>query len=186
MLDQGRYTWRHNSILNLIHLELKHNMSLPSKFKVIADLPGSMSGISTIPTDILITSQRPDLVVIDQALKKILILELTVPYDINVDSAHDRKIKRYENLVRDLNTVGYETIYLAIEIGARGFISKDNQSRIVELLDFTGISISKNIQRTLKDLNASHSLGTFFVVRHTCCENFDVFLSSIRGDVDRH
>ena len=147
MLDQGRYTWRHNSALNAIHSTLQSKLHHPSQFEITCDLPDSMFGISTVPTDILVTTQKPDLVIVDRALKRIILIELTVPFDINISSAHERKTKRYENLISDLNTAGYKASCLAIEIGARGFISKDNQKRIIDMLNFCGISMHR------KDLN---------------------------------
>ena len=151
MLDQGRYTWRHNSVLNIIHSTLLSNLQFPSKIEISCDLPGFICGISTVPTDILVTSQKPDLVIIDRALKKIVLVELTVPFDINVKSAHERKNKRYENLIQDLNCAGYQSSCLAIEVGARGFISKENQLRISDLFRFVGQTMNKKDSNSFLD-----------------------------------
>ena len=79
MLTQGRYTWRHDSILSYIwqvvqSSELVSNESI----RVNVDLPGSMtSNISTIPVNILPTSNRPDMVLFRPQEKEIFIFELT-------------------------------------------------------------------------------------------------------------
>ena len=63
MLDQGRYTWRHNSVLRII-LDSLQDVSAPS-WKIYCDLEGaSKIAGTTIPPDILPTQQRPDLVLI--------------------------------------------------------------------------------------------------------------------------
>jgi hypothetical protein len=52
MLQQGRYTWRHDSILS----SLKHQFSdFNKKWTIITDLPGdnNKKGPSTIPPDVL-------------------------------------------------------------------------------------------------------------------------------------
>ena len=96
MLEQGRYTWRHNSVLNSIFSFFKSVNE--NNLEMICDLPGSLEGISTIPSDIVVTNLRPDLVLIDRQSMEITMLELTVPYDSNIDSAHERKSERYEPL----------------------------------------------------------------------------------------
>ena len=63
-LSQGRYTWRHDSILKCLIGILRSN--LPSDFLLYADLPGfkaSDSPPATIPQDIISTSARPDIVI---------------------------------------------------------------------------------------------------------------------------
>ena len=75
-LNQGRYTWRHDSVLAQIAKGLQKH--LPPSVKVYADLDNMRADINppaTIPPNVLITSLRPDIV----ASKEICLLELTVP-----------------------------------------------------------------------------------------------------------
>ena len=66
-LQQGRYTWRHDSVLQQITSIVK---SLATKdTEVYADLEGLQINGTTIPADILISSgkgSKPDLVLIDR------------------------------------------------------------------------------------------------------------------------
>ena len=77
-LDQGRYTWRHDSVLQvLIHGLQQH---LPDSFKLYADLPGYLANVcppSTIPTSLSSTLSRPDLVLVSN--NSICLFELTIP-----------------------------------------------------------------------------------------------------------
>ena len=74
-LKEGRFTWRHNSVLNYMLQEmLKVNLS---ETTINADLDGFTINGSTIPADILSTGARPDLVLLNRKEKKIEFLELT-------------------------------------------------------------------------------------------------------------
>ena len=61
-------------------------------------------------------------------------LELTVPFDNNINSASARKTKRYENLVNDLESEGYATTLYPIEISSRGLITRQNSNRLKNVI----------------------------------------------------
>lgn len=125
MLD--RYTWRHNSVLNCIFVALN---KLECTYELHVDIGDKFKGISTIPSDILVTAQRPDLVCIDRPNSFICILELSICFENNYDATHDRKLRRYASLITDLENKGYKVNYYAVEIGSRGLVNKDNQGRL--------------------------------------------------------
>ena len=125
MLDQGRYTWRHDSVLNLVNNFIPVTQ-LPN-ITIYTDL-GDQSW--TIPPDLLPTSDRPDLVVIDYTGKTISILELTVPFERNISTDHQYKCHKYAHLMIDLQRLGYSVKYYAIEIGCRAMISEANNRRL--------------------------------------------------------
>ncbi len=77
----------------------------------------------TIPPNLLVTNDRPDLVVIDNIKKCISILELTVLFEHNVNSNHEYKYYKYAHLCIDLQRLGFNVQYFAIEIGCRALIS---------------------------------------------------------------
>ena len=89
-----------------------------------------MLGVSTIPTDILITNLRPDLVMLNRSEKAITLFELSVPFETNITATHLRKVQRYEKLIFDLENSRYNVSYYAFEIGSRGFISEENLARL--------------------------------------------------------
>ena len=81
MLDQGRYTWRHDSILSYLVSLFKQS----NDFKLYFDLGSKpREYMTTIPPEVLPTSQRPDLVIHWPNLDKICIFELTIPFDTNI------------------------------------------------------------------------------------------------------
>ena len=101
---------------------------------MFCDLEGYTIGGGTIPPHILVSNKRPDLVVVWNDPPKILLFELSVPFESNIQDAHDRKVMRYEELIRDLDDGGHEVIFNAVEIGQRGFIDTNNQARLKETL----------------------------------------------------
>ena len=123
-----RYTWRHNSILSYMYNTIKGSVS--DEINIYVDLPFQHEGASTIPLHIAITKQKPDLVVINNTQKHITIMELSVPFESNIDSTHNRKVERYQHLISDIEQNGYEVVYFPIEIGSRAYISKENNHRL--------------------------------------------------------
>ena len=77
-LDEGRFTWRHNSVLS--HMAKTLLASNPENLQIFADLPGLWLNGGTVPPDILSTKFRPDLVIINCKDKKIELMELTCCY----------------------------------------------------------------------------------------------------------
>ena len=77
-LNQGRYTQRHDSVLQCLFHILKSTDT-----EIYADLPGlraSDSPPATVPLHVLVTSARPDIVIIEDAT--ITLLELTIPVKV--------------------------------------------------------------------------------------------------------
>ena len=72
---------------------------------VYADLEGCKINGGTVPGDLVATGQVPDIVLLDRSQKKIVLLELTCPFDSSASSfksAFDRKTERYVRLALDL------------------------------------------------------------------------------------
>ena len=79
--------------------------SYKSKFDaaiVYSDIPGHSTAGGTIPPDILVTRLKPDMVVLQDINKSIVVIELTVPLDTNIGSAQDRKESKYNCFIDDL------------------------------------------------------------------------------------
>ena len=76
---------------------------------------------STVPIDILLTSDRPDIVFISKD-KEITIIELTVPFNSPdcINAAHEYKVSKYQLLLSDLEAKSYTSRLVVVEIGALG------------------------------------------------------------------
>ena len=149
-LVQGRYTWRHDSVLNYL---VSHVLSeIDPSTKIFADLPGqraSDSPLATIPTDIWTTTCRPDLVLILKP--NITLFELTVPFNSPeaLSAARPSLKSSYLQLITDLEDRGWSVSYFTLEIGSLGHF---DQAAIRTLSD--AFHFSKNeAKQVLKSLS---------------------------------
>ena len=158
-----RYTWRHNNVLKVIHTAISTGNG---NLRVYCDLEGQMIAGGTIPPDILVTNQRPDIVIKWNDPKELLLIELTVPFECNIQDAHKRKIDRYESLVQDLNETDYDVTYVSIEVGQRGLINKENKIRLKHILD--ACECNKSPKEVIADMSKAAVLASFviFYSRH--------------------
>ena len=130
-LDQGRYTWRHNSVLLTIIESIRP--VLRDGFALFSDLPGFLAPHGgVIPPDIVTTALRPDLFILNRESKEIVLFELTCPWDANIDRSHNFKEERYAPLVADLSRY-FKVYHFSVEISVRGQVSKPNQTRFKSL-----------------------------------------------------
>ena len=127
-LTQGRFTWRHNSVLSsiikLIRPFLKNGLVL------YADMPGQQAPHGgTIPPHVLTTALKPDIFIYNEFSQEVIVFELTCPWDSNIDRSHNYKSEKYAPLVADLSN-RFVVSFFSVEISARGQITKNNQSRL--------------------------------------------------------
>ena len=86
------------------------------KWMVASDLTGARKPFM-IPTKL-----KPDIFMWSDERKMLELVELTVPYEENIDAARDRKEERYTDLVEECKAEGWKTWHSPIEIGCRGFV----------------------------------------------------------------
>ena len=67
-MEQGRQTWRHNSVLEYIVKALKAKAN--DNMEIYADLPNHSLNGGTVPADVCTTGQRPDITILERNLKK--------------------------------------------------------------------------------------------------------------------
>ena len=170
-----RFTWRHNSVLLKLVSSLKPLLSPEERFH--ADLAGyrvSDNPQSTVPQEIIVTTARPDIVVIKD--KHILLIELTIPFNTpkSIANAHRWKEGKdnYNMLLDDLEARGFTSTFLAIEIGSLGHSLPSIQKAL--LVHFP--SLTKPGARKLLDeagklaFSVSHMI---FLARREVCWNLD-------------
>ena len=153
-LDTGRYTWRHNCIVNYIV------NSCDEKFTVYSDLPGHTApGGGSIPPELCVTVQKPDIVIIDKHKKSIHLFELTCPLEEHIDTRHMEKSNKYAHFVTDI--AQYQCTVNAFEVSSKGFISSRNHGTLATLHSFMKPTVKlthfkKNISAL--SLTASHQI----------------------------
>ena len=135
-LQQGRYTWRHDSALRALVDGIKSGLP---EARVLADLPGlraEENPPSTIPNEILVTTARPDIVAITN--REITLVELTIPYnspECLANTKHRKETKtNYHLALSDLDSRGYSASLITIEIGALGHWLPTTKASLQQLL----------------------------------------------------
>ena len=161
-LTQGRFTWRHDSVLRTLHAFI--NGKISDGYTLFTDLTGLDAGGGRVfPPNVIVTSQRPDMVVINSELRRVIIFELTCPFDSNVGTAHDYKMGKYASLVNDLQGDGYIVDLFCVEVSVRGQISKANRARIKSfLLKSTGLKRGASVDLICK-LSKASLLSSFSI-----------------------
>ena len=146
-----RFKFRHDSVLN--HLLETINKNKSDQVTVYADLNGWRVNGGTIPHNLVLTEQIPDLVIIDRSATptKVVLLELTVPWDSSnsFQAALERKTARYERLAGDLRDKGYTTLNLPLEVGCRGVINARNHLVLETLCNMFKIRAHKKLLGSL-------------------------------------
>ena len=130
-----RYRWRHDNVLYYLSFIVQKLIEIEGKtdlYNVYCDLPKLNLNGQTIPPNVVPTKQIPDLVIIRENI--INIVELTIPFELNIVESHQRKVDKYSSLVNDIENRNYKVFYYAIEIGSRGHINKENTNRIKTFL----------------------------------------------------
>ena len=72
------------------------------------------------PPEILSTKLRPDIVIWSPRGRKVIILELTVPWEERMEDAYERKMLKYQKLVEECQDQGWRAWCFPVEVGCRG------------------------------------------------------------------
>ena len=137
-----------------------------TNLEIIADLPSLWLNGGTIPPDILTTSFRPDLVILNRSKKEIELLELTCSFEKNIEMAHLRKAKKYHDLKIDLEGVGWKVHLIPFEVGSRGQITKRNKDALINVFKRNHIKVRNN--QLFKDLSKISLLCSYAVFQAHC------------------
>ena len=155
-LDQGKYTWRHDSILSYIADCLD-----TTKYKSYIDIPNHQTPTGgTVPVDICITPLRPDIVIMDEKKSTIDLFELTCPLEPNIKRRNSEKNNKYAHFITDIEQMKCKVT--CFEIGSRGYLSPENQQRLKELHAFCKPSIKlKLFKENISALSIYSSYAIF-------------------------
>lgn len=172
-LGDGRYRWRHDQVLKVIAESIsaaivqskclqpptrvisfvKAGEQPPPRTKVQAGLLGTardwqlnvdLGKQLKFPENIVETTLRPDIVLLSNTSKQVVMLELTVPWEERIEEASERKREKYADLVEECRGRGWRARCLPIEVGVRGFAGK-SLCKAFSLLGITGARKRKAI-----------------------------------------
>ena len=124
------------------------------QFDLELDSLTSPKRAKAFPSEIAVVSGEgscPDGVVWSMETKTVIMLELTSPWEENFDKWHKRKMRKYNQLVLDLeegkhNGVKWNAQLLCVEIGARGALHEMAWGRMCGTF-----GITKGTRKALRD-----------------------------------
>ena len=121
------------------------HLSTPNT-SITADLGDNYS----FPTHIVPTDLRPDIVWWNDAEKTVVLVELTIPFDTLMDSAHERKQAKYDHLLTAAKQKGFHASLITLEIGARGMPHAPGVRALQEALKLPRSAFSKLLTNVVR------------------------------------
>ena len=104
-------------------------------WKIQVDVPGSSV---IVPSHIAATTQRPDIILTSEAIKQLIIIELTVPVEDRFEISSELKRTKYEDDIKvAAEKKGWRTIIWTVEVGSRGFPAP-SMIKLVKEIGFQG------------------------------------------------
>ena len=100
-----------------------------------------------IPAEITITNLRPDILIVSQSAKQMIMVELTVPHEERIEVSGELKMSKYNPIVEEGKQKGWSISIWPVEVGCRGFPAA-SMAAFLRALGLTG----KCRKMALKDL----------------------------------
>ncbi|XP_077372334.1 uncharacterized protein LOC144033646 [Festucalex cinctus] len=176
-LGEGRYRWRHDQVLRVIAETISSGISTskhqqPARqsiaFVKAGEKPQQHRGEAVgllataqdwqlkvdlgkqlkFPENIAVTTLRPDIVLVSETTRQVVLLELTVPWEDRMEEAFERKRAKYEELAGECRSRGWKTRCTPIEVGCRGFAGQS----LVWALKMLGVKGLHN-RRAIKNIS---------------------------------
>ena len=125
-LTQGRFTWRHDSILHF----LAKSLQVVKGIALYADIPKFKS-----PSIITGESLRPDLL-ITSSDNCLYVLELSVSFESNLKNNLSRKKEKYKELTKVLHSQFKKVTFVNLAISALGVFASESSALLNMLTEF--------------------------------------------------
>ena len=155
-LEQGRYTWRHNSVLSFLATSWK----VVEESSLYADIPGFPS-----PSIITGDALRPDLLLKTKD-NCLYILELTIGFETNLSNNAERKRLKYSRLVSDLRSQYKSVTFVSLSMSSLGIYANSCLS-FLKMCD--SLSIDNQHKRFLISKLSTISIRTTYYI--FCCRD---------------
>ena len=157
------YTQRHNRIVDIVFEAVhKYNQTivLYKEKIVIVNLISDDNELQIIDYFRTVNARKPDLFLIDYALKKCFIIEISVPFDTFINDCYEGKFQKYVPLFELLALSGYDAKIIVLIVGSLGHVHK----RFTSGLKMLGIpnSVAKSLA---KYASVSAMIGSHIIWR---------------------
>ena len=157
----NRMLWRHDQVLLQIMTTI---VSANLEWTIYCDISDSPFYYETFDIAQVTTKLRPDVILINERKKEVIIGELSVPLESAMESRHKEKAKKYVDIGTEFQSLGFNAKICAFEISSRGVVSSSLNTFLFE----AGLSKKRREetinQVSLKALKCSSQL---FYARHS-------------------
>ena len=109
-----------------------------------------------IPSYIMHTLDRPDIIFVSNNSKQMGIVELTVPAEENIEVSYERKLRKYAPIQETAGRRGWNVNVWAVEVGCRGFPAPSLNSCLKDL-GFSGSQRRSIMQKAGKEAEQASS-----------------------------
>ena len=187
-LNNGRYTFRHDTVLEAIleslesQIKIKKSSKSPSRninfvkegqisrritrsYQGLLDLAKDWVVLAdigqsklTFPLFITVTLERPDIICYSLSTKHLLSIELTSPCEENMAERHSFKKDRYKELETQVLDAGWSANFFQVEVGARGYCANSVHSC------FRKLGFPPKTIRTLLKILSEKSMKSSFCI----------------------
>jgi hypothetical protein len=133
-LRQGRYTWRHNQVLQHLDIRICNQLrKSPTAWQVQIDLDNNAS-MRNLPVSIFgVQSLRPDIVLIHPLNKTVIIGELTVPLPHRMQYWSHEKRRKYAPCIHAAMRHGWNSKLFTMEVSCYGHLESGIQPFLFHL-----------------------------------------------------
>ena len=143
LMAEDLYTKRHNSVARLIHHRLCEKYGIRTRDRhwehdpeaIIENDLIKITWDATIPTAKFISSNRPDIVLLDKKASMTYIIEVGVPSDYSVLRTERQKVMKYTELATEIKKMWHckDALIIPVVLGATGLIKKSLQPNLDRL-----------------------------------------------------
>ena len=137
-------------------------LNISRDWKMMVDLPEDPL---IVPADVAATSQRPDIILTSDAVRRLIVIELTCPTEDRVEIATELKRKNYEDgILREASLKGWKHTLYTVEMGCRGFPAF-SMGRMLAEIGYTGRQ-KKMILQKLSSITEEDSIYIYKTSRY--------------------
>ena len=108
------------------------------------------------------TNRRPDLILYADSIKTAIWVELTSPWEDNMEAKHFEKLGRYNKLALDAKANGWRVIPICVEVGCRGRIFPPGWKDMIRTLGFT--TAEEKQLKAIVEQTATHCSHAIFAL----------------------
>ena len=132
-----------------------------TKFKCYIDIEGYQTpSHGTLPPSVVVTTLKPDLVIIDQKTKSIHIFELTVPKETRILTANKLKLEKYQHFSSDITS--YKVMVIPFEVGSHtGLVTRENRKSLTTIHKFCTKDVK--LKHFVRNISSICVLGSFHI-----------------------